>query len=437
MIGSAPSISKPAAALTVVGIVAMPLQWIPLAPFGPGKELEIPNAVALGFALVLPFAIFLSRRMWRIHLLFGLLVLWSLVYWSSMVLHDTPDGMGILGQQFMQAIYGWTLALCIAHSDIKISHVAVFGLFCVAVLLHISAATAGINLLDAFLEYIKSGDRIKFIYFGLSPSFNAFVSNSDVDYAASMLNTIANCMSAFIIISFIKEKDQKYKPIIKIKNIISLSFVPFLFLMFSMSANIVIFSLIIIILYKVITNSSTFVRIALPFALLAVFTFAYGPLSEITEANLEEDTASRGARLEQYATASEMISNNVLSGVGFFRIGKHPVHNWPLFSWATSGYILFIITILFYIIIFISGKSFMRHSRGQEIAIIPLWVLIFIRTSVGGAGSIPFGSAIIAISVLLGLLERYHREARVLRREMAENALEFSPTPPPPRLRRA
>ena len=165
---------KIAGMLSLVGIVTMPLNWVPLLISG-DVVLEIPNVVSALFAAILPFAILVSKRMWRINLLFGLLLLWSLLYLFSMILHDTPDGIPILRQQAMQALFGWTLALSVAHSNLRISQIGAWALISLGAMLLICAALAGVNLFTETLHYALTGDRLRFIYWTMRPIFNVFV----------------------------------------------------------------------------------------------------------------------------------------------------------------------------------------------------------------------------------------------------------------------
>lgn len=401
-----------AGVIAFVGIATLPMRWVPIISAG-GLVLEVPNAVSAVFALILPFAILISRRMWRIHLLFGLLVLWSLLYFLSMTVHNTPLGIPIMRQEVMQTAFGWTLALAIAHSNIPLSRIGFWGLICLGGLVYVSSLMVGVDIISEVLNYIFTGDRNRFLYRALRPIFNAFVGgSSDVTYVASLMNDLAMSIVMLVILVFLadgREPGKSRAPV----NLFALGCMAFAFLLFSTSAIIVILLVAMVFGYRLLGRASDFQKVAIPLLALMAAIVVAGPLDDFIGSNLAEDGNSRGARLGQYAEAMDRISENMLTGDGYFEHDGFPVHNWPLFSWSTAGYVPFLIVIGVYLMSFYgAAKGITFLKRGDGLYLLPLFMILLVRTAFGGGGGVPSGSAIVAMAVIAGILERRRRELR-------------------------
>jgi hypothetical protein len=403
-----PSIQRIAALLVVVGLVSVPLSWVPVIAKG-GIVLEIPNMIGIFFLLILPFAIFVSRRMWRIHLLFGLMFVWTIFYMGAMILNETPRGLDMVRLQVTQAAFGWTLALAIAHSSIRLSRIAFWAIIVLVGMLHLSAFLTHINLAGEFLNYLITGNRTQFVFRGMRVIFNAFTSNlADVDYVASQINNLANTLVLFCALVFLDDgKDTKVFSLLS--KAVGVAFLGVAFVLFSTSAIMVILVICACLAYRAMTRSHIIVGAMLPFVLVSLLIVVHEPLFDFFASNLAEDTQSRGARLGQYEYAASVISDNLLSGVGYFEFGGYSIHNWPLFSWSTAGYLTFLVTLAVYLVFLLASAGYLRWDRNNAHVILPLVTIMLIRTLVGGGGGIPAGSAIAAMSIVLGLLERYRR----------------------------
>lgn len=411
--------------ISVIGVVSMPLSWVPIIAAG-GIVLEVPNVVSVLFLLLLPLAILNSRRMWRINLLFGLMFIWSMLYMGSMLMHHTAVGVGLLRLQVMQAAFGWTLALAIAHSNIRASRLGLWGLIAILLALVVSSSMSHVNLGEAFTDYLVTGNRDRFIYHGMRTIFNAFTFRlSDFDYVASQVNNLANAAVLYAAMVFMSDGGKGTSLPAKA---FALLFIAAAFVMFSTSANLVIFVILLCLAYRAMTRSPALFRISFPLILLALLIVAYEPLMAFLESNLAEDTKSRGARLGQYHYAFGVISDHLWSGIGYFEFGGFSIHNWALFSWSTTGYFAFITVILIYLLLFTSGAKYILLVRDNTHVIIPLMAMMLVRTSVGGGGGIPSGSAIAATAVVVGLLERHLRLAR---QSAPDPAPDHGPVPAP------
>lgn len=397
--------------LAFIGIVTVPLDWVPVISSG-GTVLEVPNMVSLIFAMILPFAVIMSKRMWRINFIFGLMLLWTLLFVLAMILHKTPEGLSTAQQQVMQCLFGWTLALSIAHSNVRVSQIGFWALISLGSLLLISSLIVHVNLFDEALQFLLTGNRDRFTYKALRPAFNAFVSNSsNADYVASMINNVANGIALFAALVFFpdsKEPRSLFAP----EKLLAFAFIGFAFIVFSTSATLVILVFMTVLGLHLMRHSSMLVRSTLPLLGLAALIIVAGPVLRFSEENLADDAKSRGGRVGQYEVALDRISESVVSGTGYFHVNGLPVHNWPLFSWSTAGYLPFLIVISVYIGLALWGFQAVKLLRNSSIVIIPLMAQFYIRTSVGGGGGIPVGSGMVAIAVIMGLLERYHRVER-------------------------
>jgi hypothetical protein len=326
--------------------------------------------------------------------------------------HNTPMGMPILRQEVMQAAFGWTLALAIAHSNIPISRIGFWGLICLVGVVYVSSLRVGVDIISEALNYMLTGDRNRFLYRALRPIFNAFVGgNSDVNYVASLMNDLAMAIVTLVILVFLadgKEEGRSFGPV----NLFALGCMGFGFLLFSTSANIVILLVAMVFGYKLLARASDFQKLAIPLVLLMAAIVLSGPLDDFIGSNLAEDGNSRGARLGQYAEAMDRISVNMFTGDGYFEHDGFPVHNWLLFTWSTTGYAAFLVVIGVYVMVFHSAITSVTFLKGNSLFLLPMATILLVRTAFGGGGGIPSGASIVAIAVIAGLLERRRRELR-------------------------
>lgn len=397
--------------LTMTGFIAMPLAWIPLLVIGP-TVLEIPNAASIAFLLILPFAIMVSRRMTHIHLIFGLLVLWSVLFFGAMHLHGTLDGLKVQQKQIMETAFGWTLAISIAHSDIRLHRVGFWALVSVLVALEFSALMMHVDLIYGILQYLTTGNRSAMLYGAMRPSFNAFVkTDSDVSYVASQINAFANYIILFSLLTFMQDTDTNRGPslVAKAAGVFGLLFG---IVLFSSSGVLVILAFGSAFFLRILRSAPPATRILVPLACISVVIILSGPLIDFLSVNVGDDDGSRNSRLHQYAYALNAISSHALFGIGFFLIDDNPVHNWTLFSWSVAGLFPFLVVIGVYLLVAAYGIRAARYVGESWPVILGLGVMVFVRTSVGGGGGIPAGPAIGALAAILGILERHRRLAR-------------------------
>jgi hypothetical protein len=410
------SIGRIAGWLALTGFIAMPLSWIPLFIIGP-TVLEIPNAVSIAFLLLLPFAILVSKRMIHIHLVFGLLLLWSLLYFAAQQLHGTlNDGRQVLQQQFMEAAFGWMLALTIAHSNLRLHQIGLWALVSLLGFIELSALLVRVDLFTGLIDYLITQNRGAMLYGVMRPSFNAFVQTStDLSYVGAVINSLASSLVLLSLLIFMREGEADKGSSLLAKGI-SIFGLIFASILFSSSAMLVILAFACAYLLEIMRRGGPTARVLVPVTGIAVVILLAIPAGTFIMENIAEDTASRSSRLDQYIYALNAISSHAMLGIGFFLIDNNPVHNWPLFSWSTSGLFAFLTVISVYLLLTLSGLRAARYLRKGAPVIFGLWAIVIVRTSFGGGGGVPTGAAIGAMAALLGLLERHRRFARAARR---------------------
>ena len=397
------------AGLTYAGLGLTTLTWVPVLSGG-GTDLELSNMVQLIFILILPFALVFSRRATPVTILFGLFVAWSLVMLLALSLHGNTGGTGVVRQQLAQALFGWSLALCIANSDVQVGRVGLVSLIVFLSALELSAISAGNSIVLGALDFVLTLNRDYFVYWVLRPALNAFTNQvDDPVFLASEINNVANAMVFLVCLIFFHDPDEdpgQRRPLAWVMAGLGLILG---FVIFSTSAVLVIAVFLLSLLFRMTAKLSPSVRLLAILLILGVILAAYQPLSTFMALNLADDEASREARVEQFAYAVEAIDSRLLTGVGFSETGGHVIHNWALFSWATAGLVAFLIVIAAYIVLGTVSVRLMRVVPRSAPAILAVSTLFMIRTSVGGAGGIPSGASVLACAVLTGLLIRHGR----------------------------
>lgn len=395
--------------LAYAGVSLSTLSWVPLLSGG-GTILELSNVTQLVFILLLPAILLFSRPAPMIHLVFSLLVAWSLVMLLALTLHGESGGTGFVRQQFPQALFGWSLALCIANSRAKVSRMGLVGLIALFAALEFSAITAGASAFIGALEFVTSLDRTTFIFRVLRPALNAFIhQEGDPVYVASQINNVANTIVLLACLAFFSGVEQPRGPGRLLGNMVAGAALIFAFIMFSSSAVLTMALFGVATMLQVTLRLPSHLRNLAILFILTVVIVLYQPVNTFLEVNLSEDEVSRSVRVEQFKYAMSAINSNVLTGVGYFEVGGHVIHNWMLFSWATAGLSAFLIVLAVYASLMLMALLLARSAPRGTPTVIALLVMFLIRTSVGGAGGIPSGPAILAAALLLGLLVRYYR----------------------------
>ena len=395
--------------LAYVGVSLSTLSWVPLLASG-GTILELSNVTQLMFILLLPAILLFSRPAPVIHLLFALLVAWSLVMLLALTLHGQSGGAGFVRQQFPQALFGWSLALCIANSQAKVSQVALVGLVTLFAALELSAISAGASAIIGALDFVTTLDRTAFIFRVLRPALNVFINQEgDPVYVASQINNVANTIVLLACLAFYSGVDQPIGFRRNLGNLVAGLALIFAFIMFSSSAVLTMALFGVATMLQVTLRLPSHLRNLAILFILTLVIVLYQPVNTFLEVNLSEDEVSRSVRLEQFKFAMSAVNSNVLTGVGYFEVGGHVIHNWMLFSWATAGLPTFLIVLAAYGTIILVAILLVRSTPRGAPTGIALLAMFLIRTSVGGAGGIPSGPAILAAALLTGLLVRHYK----------------------------
>jgi hypothetical protein len=398
--------------LTYAGLSLPTLTWVPVLSRG-GTDLELSNMVQLIFIVVLPFAFVFSRRALPITLLFGLFISWSLIVLLALSLHGDSGGSGIVQQQLAQALFGWSLALCIANSDVRVDRAALVSLVVFLFALESSAIRAGGSIVLGSLDFVQTLNREYFVYWVLRPALNAFTTQeADPVFLASEINNVANAIVLLACVIFLRSPIAEpggRRPLAWIVAGLALTLA---FVIFSTSAVLIIAVFLLSSLLRSTAKLSPPVRLLAVLMALGLLLAAYQPLRTFLVLNLEEDVSSREARVEQYEYAIGAINSRPFTGVGFSEAGGHVIHNWALFSWTTAGILAFLIVVAAYFVLVSVAILLMRAVPRSIPAILAVTFLFLIRTSVGGAGGIPSGSSVLACSLLTGLLVRHSQALR-------------------------
>lgn len=401
-------------ALALLGFAALPLTWIPVFE-GFGLLIEVSNAAALVAMLVLPFALARWRGTASLHAAFGMMLLWSWFFAFSMAANGTTNGFPILYQQIPQVLFGWTLALAIANSDISPRKIGMAVTLSTLLVFQISTIVAGIDFWGAVVSYISGGPRDALVYGTIRPAFNAFTSSTDVNYVASQINGLANALVLGVVLTTLsteKNSGTRGRWADRAALLSAAVALVLVLILFSTSASLAIALFAIALLARVVHSAPAIWRLFVPLVVLFALMFAYGPMSGYVKSNLIDDVDSRSARTSQYAESARIINDHLFNGVGYFEVDGHPVHNWLLFSWSTSGAVAAFIVLVIYGTVFVTFLKLISSSRLNWAAVIGLLSIFVIRTNVGGAGGIPSGAAIGAMAGLLGLAARGRREHR-------------------------
>ena len=392
--------------LTYAGLGLTTLTWVPVLSGG-GTDLELSNMVQLIFILALPFALVFSRRATPVTILFGLFVAWAVILLFALSLHGNQGGTGVVRQQLAQALFGWSLALCIANSDVRIGRAALVSLIIFLAALELSAIRAGNSIVLGALDFVRTLNRDYFVYWVLRPALNAFTTQvDDPVFLASEINNVANAMVFLVCLTFFQGPDEEPRRRVLAWIVAGLGLI-LAFVIFSTSAALVIAVFLLASLFMVTARLSPSVRVLAFLLSLGLILAVSQPLTTFLSLNLADDEASREARVEQFAYAVEAINERLLTGVGFSEAGGHVIHNWALFSWATAGILAFLLVLAVYLVLAYVTVRLMKAVPRSAPAILALSTLIVIRTSVGGAGGIPSGASVLACAVLTGLLIRY------------------------------
>ena len=395
--------------LAYAGVSLSTLSWVPLLASG-GTILELSNMTQLMLILLLPAILLFSRPAPMIHLVFVLLVAWSLVMMLALTLHGQSGGTGFIRQQFPQALFGWSLALCIANSRVKVSRVALVGLVALFAALELSAISAGASAIIGALDFVTTLDRTTFIFRVLRPALNVFINQEgDPVYVASQINNVANTIVLLACLVFFSGAEQPSGSRRILGNTVAGLALIFAFIMFSSSAVLTMALFALAMMFQVTLRLPSHLRNLAILFILTLVIVLYQPVNTFLEVNLSEDEVSRSVRVEQFKFAMSAINSNVFTGVGYFEVGGHVIHNWMLFSWATGGLAAFLIVLAVYGTLILMALMLVRTTPKGAPTVIALLTMFLIRTSVGGAGGIPSGPAILAAALLTGLLVRNYR----------------------------
>lgn len=409
--------------LTFAGISLTTLTWIPVLVRG-DTILELPNVVQLAFILLLPGVLLFSRPAPLVHVVFLLLLAWSLVMLIALSLHGSPGGSGYIQQQTSQALFGWSLALCIANGRVRINRVAIVALVIIFAALEFSAISAGSSALLGAFDFVTTLDRTTFVYRVLRPALNAFTNQEgDIVYLASQVNNVANMIVVLGCLAFFSGAEERNIGIRLFGNTLALLALIFAFIMFSSSAVLVMAMFALVSAIHITLRLPSHLRNLVLLAILTVTILLFQPVNRFLDANLSEDEASRSVRIEQAKAAFGAINESVLTGVGQFHVGANLIHNWMLFSWATAGIVAFLLVLAVYFMMAFIAVVLCKAAPKGTPTVVALLTLFLVRTSVGGSGGIPSGPAVLAAALICGLIARHSvRVVRPLaRRAMARS----------------
>lgn len=376
--------------LTFIGA---PLTWVPVIPFS-GSTFEIPNAISLACIALLP--IVALRSIPRDYLPY-LLVLWLFFYFSSMALNNTPEGYLVARKYVGSLALFWVVAILIQKTPYPIHRLGMAGVLGLLIVMELSFILTGSDFFLALLDYVTSFNRNEFTYHKMRPAFNAFVPQSgDLTYVASQINTVANFAILFGLFACIDQNDAKRRLIFWPISVIC-------FVIFSSSAVltlVVYFVLSFVFQKRQLSTFQALGMIVLTAAVGILITSVSAQLAELAGSNITADERSRGARISQYVFALQAINQSPFIGLGYFEVDGYPVHNWLAFSWSNAGFLPAVIVVWIYAIAFMMAyRLAAAHPRNAAIYL-TVFFMFLLRTSVGGAGGIPAGPALFALTFL-------------------------------------
>lgn len=378
--------------LTLV-LATVGLNWIPVFAVG-SFAIELANVVSLLAVAVLPFVIVPKFYFPRLFLLFYLLILCLM---AAFAIHG-GDELFLLAR----TVLGLTAAVSIANlSPLRTQHFAravaisyaAFG-SCVT----LASFIAGHNLIVAILEYLTSLNRSAFVYGFIRPTFNAFSDSAELTYLASTINTFSGAFVIFFNLALLNLRAGWSMYVVMLSSFLVI------FILFSTSS--VLALLLTVGLAAgcwLIKASEKGLPIIATLGAIVVLVLMSGDLVEYIALNVLADNSSRGARLDQYMAAVNLVNAGFGIGHGYVTVNGHGIHNLLLFSAVTGGLIPGLLVVAIYALAISmavgAAISFMRTNDRLNLAVFGLVTFFVIRITFGGGGGLPGGPATVALGL--------------------------------------
>jgi len=440
-----------AALLNPIAIVlaTLCLQWVALSSAGT-FSLKVPY-VAL--ALVTIYAATGPRKL-SAAIRFGRANLFWLVPFAvylailAAVLSGTP-GASIAPRQTFYVISTIALGGCIAATP-RLSAVlrigSIVGLFVLLAAVEIAARSIGLSWIDAISAFLQ-GNFNYVIYTFLRQVFNAVNSDPGDVVAAAAKNDVA--VSVLVLALLVRSSSRNPARDWVGMAILAVAF-GLLVLLNTRSVLIVAaFSLCLAAAVGAAFRPSQSIpsllakgTLAVGVAVIAVaYSLAASAASGILGDRFAFDDYSSAVRLVQYEAAFDAIENHPLTGVGYFEVDAHVIHNLFLSAWVHTGVAGFALVVIFYIAIVAAWLTFIARTvtrRGhwvlpiapEWLASLPIMPLFRVWLS-GDAGHLFFGewvSLAIFFGCILANRMRVERRQALLRSLRRARAM---PTPLP------
>lgn len=359
-----------------------------------------------GFVLaVLVFAVAWTMNAKRIYLSGPLLMVLALVgvLTLAFVIHGTPAGFTLLPRIVLYAVAGLSVGAVVVTPE-RFFVVSKWGIYLTALALFASSLFANVNLIGGLLEYFATLNHDAVVYKTYRPIYNAFAAGANIEYTASVGNSVSAGLTIFFI-GLISHRIGGGR--LGLSGWAALSIVGiFLITLFSSTAILVIALWIAIIgAARLSRRPALFIGLAyLVITLLVIASLAgVDPFALIT-APLEADEKSRGFRLDQYSFALDLLGSNPIFGVGFVESGGFNIHNLPLFSWVSGGIIPLLMVLAIYFGLAknaVSGIIGAMSSKmtAQSAIMIGLPIMFAARTLFGGGGGLPDMASCLAAGI--------------------------------------
>lgn len=372
--------------------------WVPLIP-GQLGFLSAYNIISIAFALAFPFFLLLKSFYEQVVTarIFISLLLWVAICAMSFLIHNTPDGFSNLRLLLPNIFLGWGLTYTTILSGRDIKKLAFLGLVSTLIMLELSVILTGNELVSGLLVSISQGGSEYFLFHILRPALNVFSGSGDITYNATQVNAISSTILVLALASLIKKNTERM-PLFK-KAVVAASFL-FTFLVFSTSTAIVLAVYVIAFVTLQMFGFRNFWQLWLCIAGILIAIILIPVVFSYIDAKFAEDEFSRGSRLEQYIYALGVINQNIIFGAGYFEVGRFQVHNFILFSWASSGLPALACVILVYSAFGQQILHAIKRNPGNTPILLAIGMNFYIRTLVGGAGGIPTSSAMISIVII-------------------------------------
>jgi len=442
-----------AAALNPVAIVlaTLCLQWVALSGGG-AFSLKLPY---LALALVTLY-VFTGPRKIRAaalfvrHNLFWLAPFSIYVVILAAVLRDTP-GASIAPRQMFYLVGSIALAGCIAATA-RLSTVlrigSMIGLLLVVVGVEVVARSIGLSWIDAMAAFLR-GDLNYVVYTFLRDVFNAVNPDPGDPIGAATKNEVA--VSVLVLVLLIRASSRN--PARDYVGMAILAAAFGLLILLNTRSVLIVAALSLCLAAGVgaafrpgqsIPSLLAKGTLAVAVAVIAVaYSMAGSAASGVLGERFAFDDYSSTSRVVQYQGAFNAIENHPFTGVGYFEVDAHVIHNLFLSSWVHTGLAGFVLVVIFYAALvaawltFIARTVFRRRHWVLPIApewLAPLPIMPLFRVWLSGdAGHMFFGewvSLAIFFGCILANRMRVEKRRALLRNLRRGRATPPSPVPP-------